>query len=106
LISYQLPSPPHAHSFPTRRSSDLMLSQSVWLMLASTAMLERSTTRMKGWPGDTRSPSRTWVNCPFRVTDFKTSWPSMGARIAKRSEEHTSELQSRFEFVCRLLLEK
>src|SRR5699024_12333745 len=24
----------------------------------------------------------------------------------KRSEEHTSELQSRFDFVCRLLLEK
>src|SRR5207249_3543327 len=29
------------------------------------------------------------------------------ARIASlRSEEHTSELQSRFDFVCRLLLEK
>src|SRR5437868_10586425 len=26
--------------------------------------------------------------------------------LAKRSEEHTSELQSRFELVCRLLLEK
>src|SRR5207249_9139466 len=26
--------------------------------------------------------------------------------IAKRSEEHTSELQSRFDLVCRLLLEK
>src|SRR5207249_5591812 len=28
------------------------------------------------------------------------------AAVAKRSEEHTSELQSRFELVCRLLLEK
>src|SRR5699024_12195396 len=27
-------------------------------------------------------------------------------RHAKRSEEHTSELQSRFDLVCRLLLEK
>src|SRR5207249_11803132 len=27
-------------------------------------------------------------------------------RIAARSEEHTSELQSRFDLVCRLLLEK
>src|SRR5207249_10779092 len=27
-------------------------------------------------------------------------------RIAPRSEEHTSELQSRFDLVCRLLLEK
>src|SRR5437868_12627130 len=28
------------------------------------------------------------------------------ARLAARSEEHTSELQSRFDLVCRLLLEK
>src|SRR5699024_12182332 len=28
------------------------------------------------------------------------------ALIANRSEEHTSELQSRFDLVCRLLLEK
>src|SRR5699024_11722651 len=28
------------------------------------------------------------------------------SRITKRSEEHTSELQSRFDLVCRLLLEK
>src|SRR5437868_15307775 len=28
------------------------------------------------------------------------------AEIAHRSEEHTSELQSRFDLVCRLLLEK
>src|SRR5699024_11994466 len=27
-------------------------------------------------------------------------------RIKRRSEEHTSELQSRFDLVCRLLLEK
>src|SRR5699024_11485246 len=29
-----------------------------------------------------------------------------GLRIGSRSEEHTSELQSRFDLVCRLLLEK
>src|SRR5207249_8242627 len=29
-----------------------------------------------------------------------------GVRAAGRSEEHTSELQSRFDLVCRLLLEK
>src|SRR5438067_5203442 len=29
-----------------------------------------------------------------------------GRRIPLRSEEHTSELQSRFDLVCRLLLEK
>src|SRR5438067_6165268 len=30
----------------------------------------------------------------------------LGVRAAFRSEEHTSELQSRFDLVCRLLLEK
>src|SRR5687768_18129023 len=29
-----------------------------------------------------------------------------GARVRRRSEEHTSELQSRLHLVCRLLLEK
>src|SRR2546422_5529501 len=32
--------------------------------------------------------------------------PSMGFGIKHRSEEHTSELQSRLHLVCRLLLEK
>src|SRR5437868_13272197 len=31
---------------------------------------------------------------------------SHSARSPRRSEEHTSELQSRFDIVCRLLLEK
>src|SRR5207249_10382768 len=33
-------------------------------------------------------------------------WSSLAFFSAKRSEEHTSELQSRFDLVCRLLLEK
>src|SRR5437868_9223824 len=32
--------------------------------------------------------------------------PERGGRRDERSEEHTSELQSRFDLVCRLLLEK
>src|SRR2546429_4257004 len=31
---------------------------------------------------------------------------SISGRLSKRSEEHTSELQSRLHLVCRLLLEK
>src|SRR5699024_5260102 len=34
------------------------------------------------------------------------SWISGFQRTIARSEEHTSELQSRFDLVCRLLLEK
>src|SRR2546429_5708187 len=38
----------------------------------------------------------------------RTKWPVRAALIAisARSEEHTSELQSRLHLVCRLLLEK
>src|SRR5438105_12728044 len=35
-----------------------------------------------------------------------TAHPPAGAAIQMRSEEHTSELQSRVDLVCRLLLEK
>src|SRR5699024_11728638 len=40
--------------------------------------------------------------------DSGRSWVSVGGAVGgcARSEEHTSELQSRFDLVCRLLLEK
>src|SRR5689334_24131136 len=36
----------------------------------------------------------------------RVAGPAVGARVHGRSEEHTSELQSQFHLVCRLLLEK
>src|SRR5437660_1580404 len=59
---------PDLHSFPTRRSSDLV------------------DVKLGHPPPSTRDPLR--------------------AARATRSEEHTSELQSRGHLVCRLLLEK
>src|SRR5439155_4550026 len=45
--------------------------------------------------------------CGFTLLLFDaTSPPPLPLRIKKRSEEHTSELQSRGHLVCRLLLEK
>src|SRR2546428_8782373 len=44
-----------------------------------------------------------------RAQWWKPGWPSRGISCgvsAGRSEEHTSELQSRSDLVCRLLLEK
>src|SRR3712207_8945009 len=41
----------------------------------------------------------------WRLTSTTGSW-AVKAAIAERSEEHTSELQSRQYLVCRLLLEK
>src|SRR5687768_17798576 len=40
------------------------------------------------------------------TTTRAASAAAPGARPASRSEEHTSELQSRLHLVCRLLLEK
>src|SRR2546422_3705084 len=44
------------------------------------------------------------VPSPFGSHPSKTG--ATGAPVARRSEEHTSELQSRLHLVCRLLLEK
>src|SRR5690349_21941047 len=52
--------------------------------------------------------SATWPRRPSRRAVWRIargSHPSSG-RLWHRSEEHTSELQSRRDLVCRLLLEK
>src|SRR2546422_5044852 len=38
--------------------------------------------------------------------EYEFNWDNSVPEIAQRSEEHTSELQSRLHLVCRLLLEK
>src|SRR5699024_11834172 len=40
------------------------------------------------------------------IRTFEKYYPKLAERKFSRSEEHTSELQSRFDLVCRLLLEK
>src|SRR3989475_6786247 len=45
------------------------------------------------------------VRRSLRAT-FSAIWPSPRSRRRSRSEEHTSELQSQSNLVCRLLLEK
>src|SRR2546429_9371269 len=51
-------------------------------------------------PGTTGSPGPLLVTCTSAVA------PRTSLTVALRSEEHTSELQSRLHLVCRLLLEK
>src|SRR5699024_12831641 len=79
----------HFSSFPTRRSSDL---RSVLFMAISGLP---PMDRMSSMVSSLRSTSSLNL---FRNRRESTT--------QLRSEEHTSELQSRFDLVCLLLLEK
>src|SRR5207237_10524426 len=77
----------HLHSFPTRRSSDLAVRRE----------------------GDREHSAR--VRFPAPDQSARAGVPQVHLRLAAepgggRSEEHTSELQSHLNLVCRLLLEK
>src|SRR2546429_6399681 len=48
--------------------------------------------------------AHAFAHVPFQFSDLDCDF--YGASLHKRSEEHTSELQSRLHLVCRLLLEK
>src|SRR2546427_9375081 len=62
------------------------------------------------WPFTSarRTISSTPCRLILRIEDKNSHWSVWGAnrRISRRSEEHTSELQSQSNLVCRLLLEK
>src|SRR5207249_10851875 len=90
------PPPPDLHSFPTRRSSDL-----------PGATDDPASPPL---PGGASSPALRASAARTRAARFPNGPAGSAARLcraaAARSEEHTSELQSRFDLVCRLLLEK
>src|SRR5690625_6621239 len=67
---------------------------------------------MTDWPRRMQQPENTQTLCRFFACQItKTPIHSLNmilllSKLIARSEEHTSELQSRFDIVCRLLLEK
>src|SRR5436190_5012086 len=79
------------HSFPTRRSSDLPLQAKRALPDARASDL---FVRLHGM---------LFTN--IQLDDFQPTLSRFIERL-ERSEEHTSELQSHSDLVCRLLLEK
>src|SRR5699024_12724860 len=87
------------YSSPTRRSSDLSTraANSVAAVLPGPAR----TPASGAYPCATFTARRR-LDSPQRATTGIAAVPS----VCGRSEEHTSELQSRFDLVCRLLLEK
>src|SRR5437870_7726928 len=75
--------PRDLHSFPTRRSSDLRTDRLVRVRIGTLSLGK------------------------LKVGDWRELNQKEIADLARpRSEEHTSELQSRGHLVCRLLLEK
>src|SRR5207253_4894226 len=89
--------PPRYSLFPTRRSSDLgpeeASSKRAWH--GPQAKNESRSSLSGRHLGGTNLPAQYMGNVPQRLL-----------LDSFRSEEHTSELQSRGHLVCRLLLEK
>src|SRR5690625_7552295 len=90
ILIYDICQLPDLHSFPTRRSSDL------------TALRENCKSIVQ---------FNKYTKQPEEITfEENTYWPlampafKMDYECRHRSEEHTSELQSRGQLVCRLLL--
>src|SRR5207249_11384820 len=98
--------PRHLHSFPTRRSSDLVRAVArirasvhvkllagflliTLLFIAITAVSLRTVT-------ETARQTNLLDQAHVRV-----GWSRLIEHALARSEEHTSELQSRFDLVCR-----
>src|SRR5690349_23731297 len=84
---------PYLHSFPTRRSSDLVAFLTGWIA---------GNYGLRPYP--------FYIGIGLSLVGLVSSWLFVKdtAHHVKldRSEEHTSELQSRRDLVCRLLLEK
>src|SRR5207249_12235395 len=83
------------HSFPTRRSSDL------------TSLTPRMrTVGGKRLFSALRIFATGMGQLVLKFATWPAAWTPASVRPEPRSEEHTSDLQSRFDLVYRLLLEK
>src|SRR5207248_11041669 len=91
----------HLHSFPTRRSSDLfdVADQGQNLRLSAPVAHDPGGKGIRGLVRSDFTPSQ-------KRDDMPLGHILLGPAGGKRSEEHTSELQSPYDLVCRLLLEK
>src|SRR5690606_42150549 len=109
----------HLHSFPTRRSSDLESSQTQQVTMpmvrswrAEIADLATEGSRVEVGDLIARidgSDLDATIEAQKEALDVyqaSSKRDMIQLRIDVRSEEHTSELQSRENLVCRLLLEK
>src|SRR5699024_11858963 len=98
-------SSPHLHllSFPTRRSSDLDIRDMKARSLRSNIGMVLQDNILFS---DSIATNIRMGNPEASMEEVVTAAKAANAHDFIRSEEHTSELQSRFDLVCRLLLEK
>src|SRR5699024_12234223 len=102
LLSY--PAPIYIYPlFPTRRSSDLDLGN-----LTFNTTVFNGVEQINMIPGEATAQInvRTIPEFNNSLVEKKLTELVKAENAQGRSEEHTSELQSRFDLVCRLLLEK
>src|SRR5690606_41837688 len=96
----------HLHSFPTRRSSDLVIPGKSVIGLE----IPNVNREIVYLSEILRSDKYDQIKSPLALALGKDigGAPIVVdlAKMPHRSEEHTSELQSRENLVCRLLLEK
>src|SRR5699024_11652554 len=96
----------YLHSFPTRRSSDLLYPFNVCHLITSLSLYFSSVSFKQrllffGWFFLWLIVLDHLIECFHYVLIIRF----IDVRyFVSRSEEHTSELQSRFDLVCRLLL--
>src|SRR5690349_23828196 len=98
-----IPRPPRSPLFPY---TTLFRSWLSFVLLAATGALDSVSVILRSYLVHSRTPDelRGRVNAVNAV--FISCSNQWGAVESGRSEEHTSELQSRRDLVCRLLLEK
>src|SRR5947209_11330249 len=87
------------HSFPTRRSSDLGAVEQFREAIRTSPEFAKAHFSL-GVVMEAESRHREAIESFSNALKYDTGY------IQARSEEHTSELQSRQYLVCRLLLEK
>src|SRR5690606_41842553 len=92
----------HPPPFPTRRSSDLSASAT------SPGVSSLSETTSSSTCGSLNMMANKINTTPAMAAGISQNWVQLTPSSVReaRSEEHTSELQSRENLVCRLLLEK
>src|SRR5690606_41439814 len=97
LFFFMLPRPPRSTLFPyTTLFRSYYCSNRIFYLLYNPALIRNKQNHIVGWQNKP---------VPYFLKQFQPI-QCLHVFLQVRSEEHTSELQSRENLVCRLLLEK